>query len=345
MTETVYIDNMLLGDTPLCQCGCNKKVRLKHHKYIVGHNRKEKKNPKTKEGIRKWKISMWVRKWIPVPGWLFFMDNPLCACGCGDHVNSPHDKYIHRHGTKGIKRPDITGRVPWNKDKTNDPNSPNYDLRIKASWNKDLTKETDPRVANTSKSLKGRPQPPRQVAKMRDTKLQMFESGELVVWNKGLKTGPLSEEHIQALRLSHMGHEVTKNTRKKIGQRNKAYWESLSPEEQKDYLNNSFFKSRKKPNNEENLLIPILSQLGFTYNTVAIVGPLRPDFVNLDKKYIIEYDGHGGHGITSPHYNPLRDDHRDQLYCNANFIVMRLYPEDLKLGEQHIVKIVKEYFL
>jgi len=40
-------------DNPLCQCGCGKPVRMSHHKYVVGHNRRGKTNPKTQR-VKKW---------------------------------------------------------------------------------------------------------------------------------------------------------------------------------------------------------------------------------------------------------------------------------------------------
>ncbi len=333
-------------DNPLCQCGCGKPVRMSHHKYVVGHNRRGKTNPKTEIGIKKWKDSMKRRRWTPIPSWLFFMDNPLCACGCGGYVSSPYNKYIHRHGTKGVKRPDLIGREPWNRRKTNDQSSPNYDPRIPIAWNKNLTKETDPRVAETSKTLKDRPQPLGQIARMRETKLRKFASGEIVAWNKGLKTGPLSEEHLQKLGLARIGREFTESTRQKIGKKVKAHWESLTHDEQRNYLNNSLFKAKTKPNGEELRLIPILSTMGFSYNTIAIVGPRRPDFIHCDGMHLIEYDGAGGHDPRVPQVpenKPELDDLRDQEYKAAGKKILRLLPEDLRLGEEHTTQKVKKW--
>lgn len=65
--------------------------------------------------------------------------SPLCACGCDEQVSEPYHKYIYGHNSRG-----------------------------KQPWNKDLTKETDPRVK-----------------KYGDTHHARHVSGELKSWNKG----------------------------------------------------------------------------------------------------------------------------------------------------------------
>lgn len=55
-------------------------------------------------------------------------NNPLCACGCGEHVTKPTNKYIWGHHSRVLD----------------------------CTWNRGLTKETDERIMSHSKKLKGR---------------------------------------------------------------------------------------------------------------------------------------------------------------------------------------------
>jgi len=74
------------------------------------------------------------------------------------------------------------GYTPWNKGLTKET-----EPRIKNSWNKGLTKETDPRVKKYSETLRGRTMTEKQKAKQSVTRKERIKSGNIVIWNKGLK--------------------------------------------------------------------------------------------------------------------------------------------------------------
>lgn len=145
-----------------------------------------------------------------------------------------------------------------------------------------------------------------------------------------------------------MSQKDRENRCNKISESNKAFWNSLSPEEKEDSLRNSLYKSSRRPNISEGKLIPILEPLGFMYNgngPKQIAG-YSPDFVHIGLPLLIEYDGFGGHNPNIP-WIPVNqaelDDYRDDSYRKKGYEVLRLYSEDLKLCEEHIQKKIREW--
>jgi len=340
---------------PLCACGCGQRVHKQTSSFLRGHNSRVRtketilkikqtlmNHPVTKETRQKLSASLkgnipWNKGISPSPETRKKLSLALKGRKTG------------RSWNKGLTKetdPRITGRTGgWNKGLTK-----GTDKRVRRgchpSWNKGLTKETDERVKRTSTKLSGCHLTQEAINKMKKSLLQLYSSGKYIIWNKGLKTGPLSVEHKKALSIAHKGHKVSKSTRRKIGEKVKTHWESLSTFEQKEYLNNSFFKAKQKPNGEETKLIPILASLDFIYNTMAVVGPRRPDFVHIDRQLIIEYDGSGGHDPNVPWVPENKaelDDERDQYYQDNGYTVLRLLPLDLKLSNHKIKQKIKKW--
>jgi len=124
----------------------------------------------------------------------------------------------------------------------------------------------------------------------------------------------------------------------------KKLWSSLTPKEKRQWLLASVLRGAQRPNNKEKVLIPILEPLGFIYNSDAkIVGEHTPDFIHCHLPLLVEYDGLGGHHPNNKDTSPFvpmnqeeRDTKRDKDYRDHNHSILRLLPNDLKLGEEHI---------
>lgn len=130
----------------------------------------------------------------------------------------------------------------------------------------------------------------------------------------------------------------------------KAFWESLSPEEQALRIRNSFGKAAYRPNLSENKLIPILEPLGFTYTgggPTKIAGH-KPDFSHMEYPLLIEYDGGGGHDPSKPHVpdnQPELDEQRDQDYRDIGKEILRILPKDIRLGTFNIQQKVRDWMI
>lgn len=78
----------------LCLCGCGG-IPEKGRKYINGHNNNHKANDSTSVNISKM-LSESIYEGIGV--------EKLCACGCGEVLKNPKNRYIHGHNSRCVDK-------------------------------------------------------------------------------------------------------------------------------------------------------------------------------------------------------------------------------------------------
>jgi len=143
---------------------------------------------------------------------------------------------------------------------------------------------------------------------------------------------------------------LTKETDKRLAEhaeKVKKFFKSLTEEEKGRRLYKTVFKGRHHPNPSELKLFTILSDFGFTYNGAGpkLIGGHMPDFIHNKLNLVIEYDGDGGHNPKVPwvHKNQLElDNKRDIKYRTRGYDVLRIFPHDLKMGQEHVKNLVKK---
>lgn len=153
------------------------------------------------------------------------------------------------------------------------------------------------------------------------------------------------EKMIQSIKKAYENHPEYGEEASKIA---KKRWNNLTPEERENQLRNGLYKGRRSPNLSEAKLIPMLEPLGFQYNGngPVIINGKTPDFIHETLPLFIEYDGEGGHDPNNPRVpenQPQLDDQRDIGYRKAGRHVLRLLPEDLWEGKEHVQNKVKEW--
>ncbi len=225
--------------------------------------------------------------------------------------NDPTHKWRQRAG-ETIKRthPDI-GKEIWKRRKENDPNDEWAQRAIETRRNNYPNNEWVPKMLDTRKQN----DPENTYAKRAwITRVKYYGECGYMDYN-----------------------DLVQRMRKII----KDKWDSLSPEERGVWLRKSVYKGNRRPNISESQVLVYIEPLGFIYNGN---GPKRitghyPDFIHNTYPFLIEYDGKGGHDPDIPQIpnnQPERDNQRDTDYQQKGYHILRLLPEDLKLGEEHI---------
>lgn len=101
----------------------------------------------------------------------------------------------------------------------------------------------------------------------------------------------LTEEHKQKIREKSIGKIISNEQRKKISNSLKQLYKN------QDYLNSWVKTQNIKPNKEELILLKIIQKYDFVYvgDFSYWIEGKNPDFINYDKKIIIEYFGYHWH--------------------------------------------------
>lgn len=156
-------------------------------------------------------------------------------------------------------------------------------------------------------------------------------------WNKGKKIGPRSLEDRKKISDNHanvfgsknpmFGRHHKKESKEKIS---KKFFERYKNPNFLEKLSNSL---RKKPNKPENFLVKVLKHLNYKYTgdyTFWINGK-NPDFVNFEKKKIIEYFGSYWHDkeVTGKSRKEHEEERKIHFRKN-NYEVLIIWEEDLK---------------
>ena len=246
-------------------------------------------------------------------------------------------------------REKLKGKIPWNKGltKETDIRVKQYADKLKGNtcaknsipWNKGLTKETDERVLKYTETHI-------ETLKRPDVKEQMIISH---LGYKPTKETKAKMTSSQRERWKQIPNETRQEISKKIGIKQKQHWDSLTSSEREEKIKKFFRQTH--PNGPERFLIKLFekySLLFIFHGTCPYpgLGGKMPDFVHKSLPLIIEYDGIGGHDPLVPWVpdnQPELDDRRDSLYRKAGYNILRLLPDDLQSGEEHIVGLIKNF--
>jgi len=303
------------NQTPgLCWCGCGGRVTRPENMFIHGHHHKGE----------------YSGTWYKFPDWLFVLpkDYPNCACGCGKKVRHVKDRYIVGHNSYGqVMSPEsMKKRVAIRRRKYGityeDPEKHEQakiarSIKLKEYYKNISNEKRDAWKKKISKALRGR---------------------------------TFTEEHKRALSKAGLGKHsnVSPKSKERVGPGHKRWWASLNDIEKEQFLRRTLFNAKKKPNKSETFLSTILRPLGFLYNTKMLLDiRVKPDFKHSKEKYIIEFNGPGGHDPKVP-WVPDNiqeiDEQRYLLYTEHGYRTLFLTDTDLHLGEAHIIEKVTEFF-
>jgi len=180
--------------------------------------------------------------------------------------------------------------------------------------------------------------------KISSTIRQSFTSGKRQGWSEGQTKH--SHPGIMKSSKKRTGRTHSLEARQKISIAVQAQWDSLTNEEKHKKL----LKMGRSPNGEESLLQTIVSKFGFKFvgNKRKFVGDFNPDFINEEKKIILEYDGVGGHDPNLPWIPENQaelDTKRNKTYRLAGYTVVIINPDDLSKGEEHILTLFPKWFM
>ncbi len=304
-----------------------------------------------------------------------------CKCGCGKeiiikpiHKHNGIPDYISGHNCKGKNNP-MYGKPGWNKDLTKDTdprvrksgeniskthkergvskgkNNPMFGVHLsrsvetkikqgktlkegiasgrtkpgmlgKTAWNKGLTKETDPRVMQYCKNIKGRHRTKEANKKQSKTMKEGFAFGR-IVWNKG-KT----KEECPQLACS-------KENKKRMKKR----WQDTEYRERT--IKNILKGTMKRPTSFEDVLLKIIKKYNLPYKYVGdgsfLIGYKNPDFINIngDKVCIEVYNDY--HHPSN--YEEIRSKHFAKYGWKTRFV-----SEDNIDNEDYIFKTLNADF-
>jgi len=192
----------------------------------------------------------------------------------------------------------------------------------KASWNKNLTKETDERVAKLS-------QPRSDKTK---EKMSISHLG-IIPWNKNKKLGPYSDEHKRKIGKSKIGNKNTLGHHWKLSEETKQ--KASTPKRiqqalQNGFGNNCYYDNEFFPSNAERNCYIKLKELGVK---VKHNFENRFDFL-VEDKIVLEYHPYDITGLPDDLYYEDRRKLLDEYgYKNLKLIVIK----DLKEIENKLI--------
>jgi len=216
-------------------------------------------------------------------------------------------------------------------------------------WNKGLTKETDPRIAEygrkQSKTRKNNPKYARIVIenRLKSAKLEgkiLPEEMQKLYNRLGNQKDVAEFLGVTQTAISYFmkKHKLKSNPQFDL----RKYWDNITPEQKED-IYSKVSKSMKgntnwvyglydgTPNKEEQLLIDLFKEffipLEFVGDGSFRIEGKNPDFVNRDRKKVLEYDCEFWHRIRPEGY----DERRNEVYRRNGFDLLVLTGEDFKV--------------
>ncbi len=261
------------------------------------------------------------------------------------------------------------GYVPWNKGLSGNPDSTNYDPRIKQYgeagsktikkqfqegrkvWNKGKTKENDPGVAKISESSKGRASPFKGVPRSEEVKNKISES---------LKKHIRTPEHQRNLNESITGRKLTKEHRENISKGSKGHKRSKQFSINQSGKNNPFYgknhneKARKTmsekavqrlgsyPKTNTDIEIILQNQLknkGIQFKTDFPVESISKADIFIDPNICIFADGNYWH--DKPEVRD-RDKRQTKKLQDTGYIVLRFLGSEIKSHPEECLRRILE---
>lgn len=262
------------------------------------------------------------------------------------------------------------GQRAWNKGRSADPDSPNYDSRVakyvrahvgkpsgalgktwkwsdesrarqsermtgKTPWNKDKTKETHPSLKQLGETLSER---------IRNSPLLLDSRSRAGRMNKGREP---------------WNKDLTKETDERVAKYAKTLqiqWAGLSDEERAKRIGAIMKALLEYPNNEEKRLQRVLKPYGYLFNFGEFVlggysniynrtRSVYPDLYHPNIPVVIQNDGWLGHDpkswLTPDNVGEL-DDERDEICCENDYAVIRVTPKDHKNSDELLLELIRD---
>lgn len=258
-------------------------------------------------------------------------------------------KWPHESRAKQSER--MLGNTPWNKGRSADPDSPNYDPRVALNGRNTL-KTNKQRHPNLWKRI-GR-------------------NGGIASWAN--LTPEQRSERNKEVSLSR-SKEVRRETGIKNIKSAHKQLRSLSPKERSDRASRAAMsgtyeerssraskagvasiQSIKSPNHEEKRLEKILAPYGFIRNVKQLVlhgwsnifnrtRRIVPDFLCPNIPVVIQNDGWLGHNPNSPivSKNVLElDNERDEICRGNGYDVISVTPSDHKYSDEQLLELIRD---
>jgi len=232
---------------------------------------------------------------------------------------------------KGMKRSEET------KKKMSEAFKKQYKNGERKVWNKGLTKENLEWRKRISELNKGRIVSEETKIKIIETRKRLFSEGKLKPNSGCYKKGN--------------AHYNSKTTNQKISEAHKRNWMD------EDYRNRILKNFKNRPTNPERKLLKIIEKYGLEFQYVGNgkvwlkknMEVFNPDFINKEKKLIIEVFGYYWHNREDM---KKRDIRRFECYIKSGFNVLIIYDYELiknyrfgePLGEKKILERLLSFY-
>jgi len=270
---------------------------------------------------------------------------PLCLCGCGERANFGRRFINHHNGrvmsdeTKFLLSVQNLGRPSPNKGNKYSAEVCARISRIQKKRHAKVPIEERQRIGRKSAEAR------RNFTPERDAEFRKSLSKAI---KRVHKRRTAEEEQEIAKKISQSVTETWLRTPRKAKQLRsdklskslRKYWDGLSDSE-KDAVIEKRLEPRS-PNKPEKLLMRYLKRFGFRYvgNGAFWVNRFNPDFVNTNKKIIVELFGVYWHAKDNP-----RDKKRIQAYKDAGYKVIVIWDTKLLKNTKEQVARVEKLFL
>ena len=205
----------------------------------------------------------------------------------------------------------------------------------KEPWNKGLTKETDERVKQYSNKLKNKKKTAECRLNLRKSRIKYLKS--LTPIERAKLKQKNSEWHVERWQNLTEEEKIECNQKNREGQLK--YWNNLTPREKEERIRKSRSVMSIKPNYPEQFLIKLFEKNNISYDYYGDspypgLGGKIPDFVNEEKKKIIEHYGTFYHERDNPQT-------RIDYFKQFGYDTLIIWEHELKDEESLIKKILK----
>lgn len=208
---------------------------------------------------------------------------------------------------------------------------------------------------------------PEAQKKSKETQREMYQNGELVIWNKGLtKEDPRVKDNIEKItqnpernrKISEAltGRETTEEAKQKLREKANKRWSDPKEREKQRHNRLEYFKSQKikEKSQLEYNFEKILDLLNIEYeNQFRFEGYLF-DFKIKEKNILIEVDGDFFHCNPDVHGEPKydiqentinNDKNKNTIVETSEYKLLRFWENDINNNPDEVIKELKQHIV